>query len=146
MKTIINNKKARFNYEIISEYQAGIKLVGSEVKQIKNGKASISEGYCIFKDDELFITGMNISNSDINVGVFAHDPIRERKLLLHRRELNKLKESVTIKGLTIVPLKVILTDTGFIKLKIAICRGMKTHDKRNSLKEKDLKREIERNS
>ena len=144
MAILVNNKKARFNYEIVSEYQAGIKLVGSEIKPTRKGKASIAEAYCTFKGSELFITGMNIHNSENNVGVFAHDTTRDRKLLLNRKELNKIKESLTQKGLTVIPLKLILTQEGLIKLIIGIGRGKKTVDKRNTLKEKDIKRNLEK--
>ena len=144
MGVLVNNKKARFNYEILSEYQAGIKLVGSEIKPIRNGKVSISESYCLFRDNELFITGMNVHNSENNVGIFAHETTRDRKLLLNRKELNKIKDLLTQKGLTVIPLKLILTQEGLIKLLIGIGRGKKTVDKRNSIKEKDIKRNLEK--
>lgn len=146
MNIILNNKKAKFNYEILSKYQCGIKLVGSEVKPLKNGKGSIAESYCIIKDDEIFITNMNINNSENNTGKFAHEPTRHRKLLLHKKEIQKIKSDISIKGLTLIPLKVVLLDNGLLKLIIGVCRGKKLHDKRQALKDKDLKREIERNN
>ena len=145
MSILLNNKKARFNYEILSEHQAGLVLLGSEVKPTRNGQASISEAYCVFKGGELYITNMNISNSKQNVGVFLHDTTRERKLLLKRKELDKLKEEQTQKGLTIIPLKLLLTDSGLIKLVIGVGRGKKNFDKRISIKEKDIHRDLERN-
>ena len=144
MGIIVNNKKAKFNYEVLTEYQAGLMLVGSEVKPAKGGKVSISEAYCVFKDNDLYITGMHISNPEISQKVFGHDETRERKLLLRKRELLKIKSEIATKGLTVVPLKLIVTDTGFLKLIIGVSRGKKNRDKRNSIKEKDIKRDIER--
>ena len=143
---LANNKKAKFNYEILSEYQAGIKLIGSEVKPSKKGKVSIAEAYCIFKGDELYITNMNIHNTETNIGVFAHDPTRERKLLLHRKELTKIKETTTQKGLTIIPLKLITTEEGLIKLLIGVGRGKNTVDKKSSIKERDIARDTKNES
>ena len=144
MKVLINNKKAKFNYEVITEYQAGIKLVGSEVKPARNGKASISEAYCIFEDGEMYITGMNINNPEISGEVFGHDVTRNRKLLLKKKELIKIESDISKKGLTVVPLKLILTNSGHIKLIIGVCRGKKLHDKRQSIKERDIKRDTEK--
>lgn len=143
MKKSINivNKKARFEYEFLQTEIVGIQLVGSEVKSIRQGKVSISEGYCYFKDGELFVKGMNIS--DYGFGSF-HETVRDRKLLLKRKELNDL-ESKLINGLTIVPYRVFLNDKGLIKMEIALSKGKKIHDKRESIKSRDIDRDMKRN-
>jgi SsrA-binding protein len=140
IRKIINiiNKRAKFEYEFIQTEVCGIQLVGSEVKSIRQGKVSISEGYCYFKDGELFVKGMNIS--DYGFGSF-HETVRDRKLLLKRKELNDL-ESKLINGLTIVPYRVFLNDKGLIKMEIALSKGKKIHDKRESIKSRDLDREL----
>jgi len=142
MKKTINivNKKARFEYEFIQTEVCGIQLVGSEVKSIRQGKVSISEGYCYFKDRELFVKGMNIS--DYGFGSF-HETVRDRKLLLKRKELNGL-ETKLINGLTIVPYRVFLNDKGLIKMEIALAKGKKIHDKRETIKNRDLDRDMKR--
>jgi SsrA-binding protein len=142
MKKSINivNKKARFEYEFLQTEVCGIQLVGSEVKSIRQGKVSISEGYCYFKDGELFIKGMNIS--DYGFGSF-HETVRDRKLLLKRKELNGL-ESKLINGLTIVPYRVFLNDKGLIKMEIALAKGKKIHDKRETIKNRDIDRDMKR--
>ena len=142
MKKTINivNKKARFEYEFIQTEVCGIQLVGSEVKSIRQGKVSISEGYCYFKDGELFVKGMNIS--DYGFGSF-HETVRDRKLLLKRKELNGL-ETKLINGLTIVPYRVFLNDKGLIKMEIALAKGKKIHDKRETIKNRDLDRDMKR--
>ena len=137
----IVNKKAKFEYEFIQTEICGIQLVGSEVKSIRGGKASISEGYCYFNDGELFIKGMNIS--DYGYGSF-HDTTRDRKLLLKRKELNNLENQLT-NGLTIIPYRLFLNDKGLIKMEIALARGKKLYDKRNSIKSRDIDRDIKIN-
>jgi SsrA-binding protein len=142
IRKIINiiNKRAKFEYEFIQTEVCGIQLVGSEVKSIRQGKVSISEGYCYFKDGELFVKGMNIS--DYGFGSF-HETVRDRKLLLKRKELNGL-ETKLINGLTIVPYRVFLNDKGLIKMEIALAKGKKIHDKRETIKNRDLDRDMKR--
>ena len=142
MKTKLSviNKKAKFEYEFLQTEVCGIQLVGSEVKSIRQGKVSISEGYCYFKDGELFVKGMNIS--DYGFGSF-HETVRDRKLLLKRKELNDL-ESKLINGLTIVPYRIFLNDKGLIKMEIALSKGKKIHDKRESIKSRDIDRDMKR--
>jgi SsrA-binding protein len=142
MKKSINiiNKKARFEYEFLQTEVCGIQLLGSEVKSIRQGKVSISEGYCYFKDGELFVKGMNIS--DYGFGSF-HETVRDRKLLLKRKELNGL-ETKLINGLTIVPYRVFLNEKGLIKMEIALAKGKKIHDKRETIKNRDLDRDMKR--
>ena len=144
MKDInIKNKRARFEYEIIDTFIAGIQLSGTEIKSIRLGKVIITESFCTFKEDELWIRGMHIS--EYKVGTYAnHETKRERKLLLNRHELDKLKKKLKDQGLTIVPLRLFITEKGWAKLEIAIAKGKKLHDKRDSLKEKDTQRDIDR--
>ncbi|RMD84237.1 MAG: SsrA-binding protein SmpB [Candidatus Dadabacteria bacterium] len=142
IRVIARNKKARFNYEIIETYEAGIVLEGHEIKSVKNGGISITESYIKPKGAELFLVGAQISpyqyTKDREI-----DPLRVRKLLLHRKELNKLISRVNERGFTIVPLEVYIK-RGWAKLKIALARGKRVHDKRKSIKEREQKREIER--
>jgi SsrA-binding protein len=140
MKKSINivNKKAKFEYSFLETLIVGIQLVGSEVKSIRQGKVSISEGYCYFNNGELFIKGMNIS--DYGYGSF-HETVRDRKLLLKRKELNGL-ESKLMNGLTIVPYRVFINEKGLIKMEIALAKGKKLHDKRESIKSRDIERDI----
>jgi SsrA-binding protein len=136
----IINKKAKFEYEFLQTETCGIQLVGSEVKSIRGGKASISEGYCYFNNGELFVKGMNIS--DYGYGS-SHDTTRDRKLLLKRKELNNLENQLT-NGLTIIPYRLFLNDKGLIKMEIALARGKKLYDKRNSIKSRDIDRDLKR--
>jgi len=140
---VIKNKKAFFQYEILDKYEAGMVLKGTEIKSIRQGKASIKEGYCALKKGELFILNMNISPYD-DAGVENHEMTRPRKLLLNKQEINKLIKSKKDVGLTIVPLKLYINASGFAKLQIALAKGKKMQDKRHKLKEKDLKRQIDR--
>jgi SsrA-binding protein len=144
MGLIVRNKKASYEYEFIQKLSAGIKLTGSEVKSIRSGKVSISEAYCYIKDGEVFIKGMHISEYKNSSNYDNHDPIRLRKLLLNRREIIKLSENVEKKGLTIVPISVMINSGGLVKIEIALCRGKNTHDKRVVLKMKDLDKEMKR--
>jgi SsrA-binding protein len=136
----IVNKKAKFEYEFLQTETCGIQLVGSEVKSIRNGKASISEGYCYFNNGELFVKGMNIS--DYGFGS-SHDTTRDRKLLLKRKELNNLENQLT-NGLTIIPYRLFLNDKGLIKVEIALAKGKKLYDKRDSIKSRDIDRDMKR--
>ena len=144
MKDInINNKRARFEYLIIDTFIAGIQLNGTEIKSIRLGKAIITDSFCTFKKDELWIRGMHIAEYEF--GTYTnHEPKRERKLLLNRLELDKLQKKLKDQGLTIVPLRLFITEKGWAKLEIAIAKGKKLHDKRDSLKEKDIQRDIDR--
>ena len=139
----IINKKAKFNYFIEDEYTAGIVLTGSEIKSIRKRNVSISESFCEFNDNtELFITKMYIKeyeNSSYN-----RNSLSQRKLLLNKKELKKLKKKVADIGLTIIPLKLFINDSGLAKIKIALVKGKKLYDKRQSLKEKEIKRDLEK--
>ena len=140
----ILNKKARFDYEIIEIFSAGIVLTGTEIKSIRLGKANITESFCEFNDDgELF--AINTSIEEYAFGnQFNHKARSERKLLLNKRELKTLEKNVDTKGLTIVPLRLFTNEKGLAKLEIGLCRGKKTYDKRESLKEQDTKRDLDR--
>lgn len=144
MKSVeIKNKRAKFDYEWLDTYTAGLQLVGTEVKSIRMGKASIAEAYCYMSDGELFIKGMNVTEWS-HGNIFNHNPIRERKLLLSKRELDKIDKSLKDQGITIVPTKLFISKKGWIKLNIAVAKGKKNYDKRQSLKEKDAKRDLAR--
>lgn len=139
----IKNRKAKFEYELLEEYVAGIVLRGTEIKSIRDGQASINEAFCQFKGDELYVINMNIV--EYKFGTDAnHLPKRERKLLLQRNELHKWHKKVTEKGLTIVPTALFINANGLAKLKIALAQGKKLYDKRENLKEKENKRQIDR--
>jgi len=143
VSTEIKNKKASFEYHLIDKFVAGIQLTGTEVKSIRNGKASIVEAYCRFQGDELFVVNMYIAEYD-NRGYANHEPRRDRKLLLNRTELNKLKRKIKDIGLTIIPTSLFFSEKGIAKLEIHLAKGKKVHDKRDDLKTKDLKRESDR--
>lgn len=139
----IKNKKANFLYELLDKYTAGIQLTGSEIKSIRAGKASIVEAYCFMRKGEMWIRGMHISPYE-PASYNNAPPIRDRKLLLNRAELEKIQKSLKNKGLTIIPLKVFLSKSGYAKVDIAIARGKKVHDKREDLKAKVDKRAMDR--
>lgn len=144
-KTIqIKNKKARFEYELLEEFTAGIVLTGTEIKSIRNSKASITESFCEFNDSgELFTINMHIEEYAFGTR-YNHKPKAERKLLLNKKELKKLHREVQNSGLTIVPLRLFITDKGFAKLRIALARGKKLYDKRETIKDRDNKRDLDR--
>jgi len=139
---IVKNKKAFFEYSILEKLIAGIELKGSEVKSIRSGKVNISEAYCLIDNGEIYIKNMHVSEHKQGGRNNNHEPLRDRKLLLKKKEITSLADKVKQKGLTIVPLEIILTKTGYIKLEIGLAKGKKTYDKRQSLKAKDLEREI----
>ncbi|MBO7506820.1 MAG: SsrA-binding protein SmpB [Paludibacteraceae bacterium] len=140
---VIKNKRATFDYELIDKYQAGIVLVGTEIKSIRLGKASLVDTFCYFNDGELWVKGMNIS--EYFYGTYNnHLPRRDRKLLLNKKELSKIRRQTKETGFTIVPTKLFLNEKGLAKLEIAVAKGKKEYDKRESLKEKDDKRQMDR--
>ena len=146
MQKIINikNKRARFEYELIDEYTAGIILTGTEIKSIRNSKASIAESFCEFNHKgELFTVNMHIEEYAFGTR-FNHKPKAQRKLLLNKKELNKLYKEVKNGGLTIVPLRLFINDKGFAKIRIALARGKKLYDKRETIKDRENKRDLDR--
>src|SRR6056297_3077328 len=143
MNINIKNKKASFEYEFIETFVAGIKLTGTEIKSIRQGKASIAEAYCYFDRGELWVKSMHIAEYAFG-NRFNHEMKRERKLLLNKKELRKLQRKIKEKGLTIIPTRLFVNDRGWAKMKIALAKGKKVYDKRQSIKEKDMKRDMER--
>lgn len=142
-KIEIKNKRASFEYEFIESFTAGIVLTGTEIKSIRAGKASLTDSYCSFVGTELFVKNMHVA--DYWWGSFnKHDPKRDRKLLLTKRELRKLKRSSQDKGMTIVATRLFIAENGYAKLNLSLARGKREYDKRQSIKEKDLRREMDR--
>ena len=140
---VIKNKKASHDYEFLEKFVAGIKLMGTEIKSIREGKANLTDSYCLFRDGELYLKGMHIAEywwGNLN----NHDPMRERKLLLKSRELSKIGRKVRETGLTIIVIKVFINERGLAKAEIAIAKGKKEYDKRETLKRKDSERELDR--
>ncbi len=142
-KVNIRNKRATFDYELLERYTAGIVLCGTEIKSIREGKVSLVDTFCFFSDNELWVRNMHIS--EYRFGTFYnHDATRERKLLLTKRELRKLQRAVKESGLTIVPICLFINEKGFAKMEISLARGKKEYDKRETLREKDDRREMDR--
>ncbi|WP_419211719.1 SsrA-binding protein SmpB [Maribacter sp. X9] len=140
----IKNKRARFEYELLDKYTAGIVLAGTEIKSIREGRASISESFCEFNDkDELFVINMQIDEYS-HASHFNHKPKAERKLLLNRGELKKLSKEVKTSGLTIVPLNLFINERGLAKMQVSLAKGKKLYDKRDSIKDRDNKRNLDR--
>ena len=139
----IKNRKAYFDYELIEKLVAGMQLTGTEIKSIRQGRASLADSYCLFKENELWVRNMRISAYDQG-SYNNHDPHRDRKLLLNRKELNKLEKQTREKGLTIIALRIFINENGYAKLEIALARGRKKYDKREAIKQKDLKRDLDR--
>lgn len=139
----IKNKKAYFEYHILDKYTAGIKLLGTEIKSIRDGKANLNDAFCTFIDGQLYIRNLHISEYSFG-SFYNHEAKRDRVLLLNKKELKKLQTRGEEKGLTIVPLALFISDRGFAKLEIALAQGKKTYDKRETLKERDTKIELDR--
>lgn len=139
----IKNRKAKYEYEFIDTYEAGVVLKGTEIKSLREGKASVQEAYCHIFRDEVYIKGMTISPYRES-SFHSHEQQRERKLLLKKKEIEKLKSKTEEKGLTLVPSKIYINKRGFAKVQVVVARGKKLHDKRDSIKKKDQKRELDR--
>lgn len=139
----IKNRPVTFEYAIEDKLTAGIMLTGSEIKSVREGKVSFNDSYCFFHDGELWIKSLHIAEY-VNSGYAGHDPTRERKLLLNKKELRKWAQKMKEKGLTIVPLAMFINDKGYAKLDIGLAKGKKVHDKRESIKQRDVDREIKR--
>jgi SsrA-binding protein len=139
----ISNRRASFEYSFIEKFIAGVQLTGTEIKALRQGKANLSDGYCFFLKNELFIRNVHIS--EYEQGTYNnHNPLRERKLLLNRSELNRLEKKLKDQGLTIIPTRLFINEKGLAKLEIALSQGKKTVDKRDDIKKKDIQRENER--
>ena len=142
-KIDIRNRRAGFDYEFLENYTAGVVLAGTEIKSIRAGKASLADTYCYFNRGELYVRNMHVAEyfwASFN----RKDPKRDRKLLLNRKELNKLERAVKEKGLTIIPTRLFISENGYAKLNIALAKGMKEYDKRESIKDKDRRRAEQR--
>lgn len=139
----IENRRAKFDFQILDTYTAGLVLKGTEIKSIREGKAALSDSYCYFRKNELYVRNMHIT--EYSEASFAnHEPTRERKLLLNKHEINKLMKKMKDQGLTVVPLRLFINDKGYAKLEIALAKGKKQHDKREDIKKKDIEREMSR--
>lgn len=139
----IVNKRARFEYHLLDKYVAGIQLKGTEIKSIRLGKASILEAFCVIENGEVYLRNMHIAEYG-NASFYQHKPKADRKLLLNRKEINKLDKKIKTKGFTIIPLRLFINNKGLAKVEIALAQGKKLYDKRQDLKEKDDQRAIER--
>jgi|TARA_Y100000389_G_scaffold204519_1_gene257657 SsrA-binding protein len=143
MKILSKNRKARFSYEILEEVEAGIILKGSEIKSLREGGASIGDAYISDKKDGLFLTNANIAPF-CGANQFNHDPLRERLLLLHKKQIAKLLAKVRIKGFSMIPLSIYLNHRNYAKVKVALVKGKKLYDKRESIKKRDEERKLNR--
>lgn len=139
----ISNRKAFYEYSILQKYTAGIVLTGTEIKSIRQGKASFNDSYCVLFKGELFLRSLHIAEYSMG-GIFNHNPTRERKLLLRKTEIKKLESKMKEKGYTIVPLRIFISKNGFAKVEIGLAKGKKLHDKRESIKTREADREIKR--
>ena len=142
-KIVTDNRKARYLYEILETYEAGLELQGSEVKSIRQGKANLQDGYALIRNGEAMLLNVHISPYEKTAAYFNHDPRRSRKLLLHKQEIRKLIGKVEQQGLTLIPLKMYMK-RGLVKITIALAKGKKVHDKRESIKKRDDQREMSR--
>jgi len=141
MKVVAENKKAFFNYEILEKLEAGISLLGSEVKSIREGRISLKESFADIKDGEVYLLNCHISPYEA-ANQFNHDPLRPRKLLLHRQEIKRLTGKIKEKGLTLIPTRIYLNDKGRVKVEIALARGKRAYEKKEAIKARDLEREL----
>ena len=139
----IRNRSAFYEYQIDDKYDAGMVLTGTEVKSLRSGKASFNDSYCLFQGKELFVRSLHIS--EYEMGTYAnHDPLRERKLLLNKKELKKMQTKIKEKGYTIIPLRIYFSESGKAKIQIGLAKGKKLHDKRESIRQRDTEREMRR--
>ena len=138
-----SNRKAYHEYNILDKYEAGIELFGTEVKSLREAQANLKESYVIIRKNQAWVSGMHI-NPYSNTGHEGHDPIRNRRLLLNKREILKIKQAIDQKGLTAVPLKLYFNNIGWAKLEIGLAKGKKIYDKKSSIKERDIKRDMQR--
>jgi SsrA-binding protein len=139
----IENRRAKFDYQFLEKLVAGMVLKGTEIKSIREGKAALVDSYCYFRNDELYIKNMNVAAYSEGTH-YNHEPNRERKLLLSKAELNKLQKKLKDQGLTVIPIRLFISETGYAKLEIALAKGKKEFDKRESIKKRDTEREINR--
>ena len=143
LKTIAQNKKAHHDYFIEESYEAGIELLGTEVKSIRNGRVNLKDSWCSIVDGEIFVNGMHISPYE-HGNIFNRDPMRVRRLLMHKKEINKLSKAIMEQGLTLVPTKLYFGNGSKLKIEVSLVKGKKLYDKRNDLKEKAMQRDIDK--
>ena len=141
MKIVASNKKAYFNYEIIESLEAGIALLGSAVKSIREGRVSLKDSYAEIRNGEVFLLHMNISPYE-QANIFTHEPLREKKLLLHRQEIKRLIGKIREKGYTLIPTKVLFSEKGKVKVEVSLAKGKRTYEKKRAIKERELEREV----
>lgn len=139
----IKNRRATFDYEVLEKLVAGMVLTGTEIKSIREGNATIGESHCFFKGKDLWIKNMHIKEYGFG-GAYNHDPLRDKKLLLNKKEAEKWKKKIEEKGLAVIPLRLFISDTGYAKLELALGRGKKVHDKRDNIQKRDVEREMAR--
>jgi SsrA-binding protein len=139
----IVNRRAQFEFHLLETFVAGIELKGTEVKAIREGKANLGDAFCYFKQNELYVKNLNISGYSLG-NINNHEPLRIRKLLLTKRELHRISVKLKERGLTIVPVRIFFNERGYCKMEIALAKGKKTHDKRETIKQKEGKRELDR--
>ncbi len=144
IRIVATNKKAYYQYFIMNRFKAGIMLKGTEVKSVRANRVSMSDAYCYFRNGELWVKNLHIAEYKFG-GFVNHEPKSARKLLLHRRELRRLETKIKEKGLTIIPIEVFLSERDLVKVEIALVKGKKSYDKRHSIKDKDIKRDMQRN-
>ncbi|HIX53887.1 MAG TPA: SsrA-binding protein SmpB [Candidatus Sphingobacterium stercoripullorum] len=142
-KINIKNRRASFEYHLLERFEAGVRLLGTEIKSIRQGKANINDSFCSFIDGELYIRNMHIAEYS-HGSFYNHEAKRNRKLLLHKREIKKLETKLQERGFTIIPLRIFINNRGFAKIEIALAQGKKLYDKREAIKERDNKRELAR--
>ena len=142
-KTLVDNRRSRFQYELLDQFEAGLELVGTEVKSIRAGRVNLQDAFALIRDGEAWLLNMHVAPHEAASKTFNHDPTRRRKLLLHKKEIRKIEGELAQKGLTFVPTRIVLSN-GWIKVHLAIARGKKLYDKRQSMKEKQVKRETQR--
>lgn len=142
-KVEIKNKRAKFEFEFIETFDAGLQLFGSEIKSIRNSKANITDGYCFVSNSEVFAKNIHIAEYEKG-GYANHEPNRDRKLLLTKHEISRIAKKLKDKGITLVPVKLYISEKGWAKLQIALAKGKKLYDKRESIKDKDIKRDLDR--
>ena len=145
MKTLISNRKAYYEYHISDTLSCGIQLIGSEIRPIKDSRTSISEAYCYISEGELFIKGMYVAPHNGGVKNYTHDTNRDRKLLVKKIEIERLQQNVGEKGMTIIPVQIVLNDKGLIKIVIGLAKGKNVRDKRLAIKEKDIQKDLKKN-
>jgi len=140
---VATNRKAYHEYHILDKFESGIELLGSEVKSLREGNANLKEAYIVIRNGQAFVIGLHISPYS-HTGFVGHEPVRDRRLLLHKREIVKIKNSLDQKGLTAVPLQLYFNSKGWAKLEIGVAKGKKTYDKKEAIRERDIKRDTQR--